>query len=153
MLGTTLAIILFYQRLVVCANIGDTRIYCFNGQGLTQKSQDHTLVNDLVNNNSISPEQARTHPKKHVLSRALTGEDQNADPHISIDSFIPNNIYLICSDGLYNMVDESSISSTLKKYSIFDARDQLLKQAYTGGARDNISFQIIRPEDDDATLG
>ena len=152
MMGTTLAVIIFYKRLVVCANIGDTRIYCLEGNHFTQKSYDHTLVNELVRSKSITTSQAQNHPKKHVLSKALTGDDETLHPHIAIEALSNQNIYLVCTDGLYNMVDDSFLSSRLKDSSIYEARDMLLQEAYRNGARDNITFQIIKADDNEVTL-
>lgn len=150
--GTTLSALIILQSAIICANIGDTRIYCFDGQTLIQKSHDHTFVNGLLANNHITPEQARTHPKKNVLTQAITGEPGQIEVHVHADLPDRRNIYLICSDGLYNMVDEDFITTVLKQSSIFQARDYLLKQAYANGATDNITFQIINPFDDEKTV-
>jgi PPM family protein phosphatase len=151
-IGTTLSMIVITPENLAYANIGDSRIYCFDGTRLIQKSVDHTFVNDLVSKNMITPEQAKTHPKKHVLTRAITG-DGTIEPFIAIEPFLNKDyLYLLCSDGLYNMVSESFVSSVLKRSSIFDVKKMLLQEAYANGARDNITFQIIRPFDGDETI-
>lgn len=152
LIGTTLSALFVLPDSVIYANIGDTRIYCYDGQNLIQKSRDHTHVNDLLEKNHLTPAQAREHPQKNILTRAITGEETQADPYIQVDPIDNNHIYLICSDGLYNMVDEEFISTVLKQSSIFQARDYLLKQAYANGATDNITFQIIKPFDDEKTV-
>ncbi|WP_045211617.1 PP2C family protein-serine/threonine phosphatase [Desulfonatronovibrio magnus] len=152
MMGTTLAILVFYERLVISANVGDTRIYCFDGQELKQLSYDHTVVNEMLNNKTITPEQAILHPKKHILTKALTGEDNRVEPHINILTHFDHNIYLICTDGLYNMVNDNFLRIRLKGSSIFEAKDQLLKEVYVNGARDNVTFQIIKAFDNEATI-
>ncbi|MFH1153825.1 MAG: protein phosphatase 2C domain-containing protein [Pseudomonadota bacterium] len=150
-LGTTLSAIVFIRDRVLCANIGDSRIYGFDGRSLIQKSRDHTVVNDLVASGSITPEQARNHPRRHVLTRAITGESVDVEPHILDEPLDSSTVYLICSDGLYNMVEEDYICSVLRQSSIFEARDILLKQACANGGKDNITFQIIRPFDGEMT--
>jgi protein phosphatase len=151
-IGTTLSALLIVQDTVIYANIGDTRIYCFDGQNLIRKSHDHTFVNDLVAKHQITPEQARVHPQKNVLTHAITGDETQIEAFIQIAPLNNDHIYLICSDGLYNMVDEEFICIVLKQSSIFQARDSLLKQAYANGATDNITFQIIKPFDDEKTV-
>ena len=152
MFGTTLSALVLFQDIVIYANVGDTRIYSFDGENLTQQSHDHTIVNDLLGKNHISMDEARVHPQKHVLTQAITGDEIPMEPFIRVEPLNRNHIYLICSDGLYNMVDAEFIRSVFKQTSIFQARDYLLKQAYANGATDNITFQIIKPFDDDMTV-
>ncbi len=151
-IGTTLSAVVVLGDAVICANIGDTRIYVFDGQNLVQKSQDHTIVNELLAKNHITPDQARVHPQKNILTRAITGEEAEIHAYTQVDPLNNNHIYLICSDGLYNMVDEEFIATVLRQSSIFQARDHLLQQAYANGATDNITFQIIKPFDDEMTV-
>jgi len=151
-IGTTLSALAIIQDTVIYANIGDTRIYCFDGQHLIQKSHDHTIVNDLVAKNQITPEQARVHPQKNVLTHAITGDETEIETYVQAEPLNKDHIYLICSDGLYNMVDETFIRTILMQSSIFQARDYFLEQAYANGATDNITFQIIKPFDDDITV-
>ena len=151
MLGTTLAVLMIAQEQLVYANVGDSRIYSFDGTRLMQKSFDHTFVNDLLIKGIITEEQAKTHPKRHVLTQAITGENKKITPYVLVESVNNNHIYLICSDGLYNMVTDEFICNVLKRSSILKAENLLLKEAYANGARDNITFQIIRPFDGEET--
>jgi serine/threonine protein phosphatase PrpC len=151
-IGTTLSALVIIRDTVIYANIGDTRIYCFDGQHLIQKSHDHTIVNDLVSKNQITLEQARVHPQKNVLTHAITGDGIEIEAYVQVEPLNNDHIYLICSDGLYNMADEEFICTVLKQSSIFQARDFLLKQAYANGATDNLTFQIIKPFDDEITV-
>jgi protein phosphatase len=151
-MGTTLAALIILSDAVICANVGDSRIYCLEGKNLMRKSHDHTLVNELLAKNQITPEQARTHPQKNILTHAITGDPAPVVPHIQADLLNTDHIYLICSDGLYNMVDEEFIATVLTSSSVFQAREYLLKQAYANGAKDNITFQIIKPCNDEKTV-
>jgi protein phosphatase len=151
-MGTTLAALIVLPDAVICANIGDSRIYCLEGRDLIRKSHDHTIVNDLLSAKQITPEQARSHPQKNILTHAITGDPTPATPYVQVEQVNPDHIYLICSDGLYNMVDEEFIASVLASSSVFQAGDYLLKQAYANGATDNITFQIIKPFDDEKTV-
>ena len=150
--GTTLSIILFLRDLVIYANVGDSRAYCFDGRNLIQKSHDHTMVNDLLSKNQITPEEALFHPQKNILTHAITGENSPVDFFFKTEPVNKDYIYLICSDGLYNMVDAEFIRTVLAQSSIFDARDMLLTQAYANGATDNVTFQVIKPIDDEKTI-
>lgn len=150
--GTTLSALLLLPDTAIYANVGDSRIYCFDGDNLIQKSHDHTMVNDLLGKRLISADEARSHPHRHVLTQAITGDAIPVDPFIRIEPLDRSHLFLICSDGLYNMVDGEFIRAVLKQSSIFQARDALLKQAYANGATDNITFQIIKPFDDDMTV-
>lgn len=151
-MGTTLTALIILPKASLCANIGDSRIYCLKGRNLIQKSHDHTMVNELLKKNQITPEEAGIHPQKNVLTRALTGDATMAKPYVQVDPADTDTIYLICSDGLYNMVDEKFMAEMLRTSSIFQARDSFLKQAYANGATDNITFQIIKPWDDEKTI-
>ncbi len=144
MFGTTIAILILTEDAVIYANVGDTRIYCFDGKNLTQKSHDHTFVNGLLGKSLISQDEARVHPQKHVLTQAITGDGIPLEPFIRTEPMNRDHIYLICSDGLYNMVDADFIRAALKQSPISKARDDMLKQAYANGATDNITFQIIK---------
>jgi protein phosphatase len=151
-MGTTLAVLIVLPEAILCANIGDSRIYCLRERDLTQKSHDHTMVNELLEKNQITIEEAKAHPQKNVLTRALTGETTLAAPFVQVEPAAAGTIYLLCSDGLYNMVDEDYMAEILRTSSIFQARDSFLTQAYANGATDNLTFQIIKPWDDEKTI-
>ncbi len=143
--GTTLAIVFFIGNQAVCANVGDTRIYSLNTDTMTQESLDHTLVNQLIQSGQITEKEALDHPNRHMLTLALTGEREHIEPHISIGSFDPARMYLITSDGLYNMLNEAFIARTLLDNPQKEAAELLLHHALENGATDNITFQIIKP--------
>lgn len=146
--GTTLATVFFMDDVTVCANIGDTRIYSMDANSMIQESHDHTLVNQMLQAGQITVEEADAHPNRHMLTLALTGEREAIEPYISIWPFDPVRTYLIASDGLYNMVDETTISRTLTKKPPADAAEELLAMALKNGATDNVTFQIIKPLDE-----
>ena len=143
--GTTLAIVFFMKNKTVCANVGDTRIYSLDANSMVQESYDHTLVNQLIESGQITTSEAHAHPNRHMLTLALTGERDHIEPHISIWPFDPVRTYLITSDGLYNMLNESFIARTLLDNSAKEAAEQLLSFALENGATDNVTFQIIKP--------
>jgi len=142
--GTTLAIILFFKDTTTSANIGDTRIYSLLKNNLMQESYDHTYVNELLQAEQITEDEARSHPKRHVLTKALMGEESIILPYTQIKTFNPDETFIIASDGLYNMVDEVFMTSAILENDLETAADKLLNEAYSNGAKDNITFQIIR---------
>ena len=87
-----------------------------------------------------------------MLTHAITGDKTEIEAYVQVEPLNKDHIYLICSDGLYNMADEEFICTVLKQSSIFQAQDFLLKQAYANGATDNLTFQIIKPIDDEITV-
>lgn len=143
--GTTLAIVFFMKNKTVCANVGDTRIYSLDANSMIQESHDHTLVNQLMETGQITASEAQTHPNRHMLTLALTGERDHIEPHISVWPFDPVRTYLITSDGLYNMLNESFIARTLLDKLPKEAAEHLLNHALENGATDNVTFQIIKP--------
>ena len=112
---------------------------------MIQESHDNTLVNQMLQAEQITMEEAHAHPNRHMLTLALTGESARIEPYISIWPFDPVRTYLIASDGLYNMVEESIITRTLTQNSPDQAADQLFSYALENGATDNVTFQIIKP--------
>jgi protein phosphatase len=143
--GTTLAIVFFMKGKTICANVGDTRIYSLDANSMVQESHDHTLVNQLLESGQITVSEAKTHPNRHMLTLALTGERDHLEPYISIWPFDPVRTYLIASDGLYNMLNKAFIGRTLLDNSPQEAADILLNQTLENGATDNVTFQIIKP--------
>ncbi len=146
--GTTLATVFFMDDVTVCANIGDTRIYSLDARSMIQESHDHTLVNQLLQAGQITVEEADSHPNRHMLTLALTGERETIEPYISIWPFDPVRTYVIASDGLYNMVEESIITRFVTHNPPVEAAEKLFKCALENGATDNVTFQIIKPLDE-----
>ncbi|OQY11617.1 MAG: hypothetical protein B6I31_04630 [Desulfobacteraceae bacterium 4572_19] len=143
MFGTTLALLIFRNDSIVCANIGDTRVYSFYQDKLVCESHDHNFAQELLCTGQISEEQAKKHPRRHVLTQALTGEDSKVDPFFTLLPLDCNKTYLIATDGLYGMVDDPFIASILSSFKPEEAAEKLLERAKENGGVDNITFQII----------
>ena len=143
-LGTTLSALVMVEDHAVVGHIGDSRIYLFRDDALTQISADHTFVQRLVDAGRITPEEARYHPRRSVLMRVLS--DMDADPEL--DMFVmptlPGDRWLICSDGLSGVVDDEHVEKALRQ-GLAPGRtaDILLKQALDGGAPDNVTMVIV----------
>jgi protein phosphatase len=124
-------------------NVGDSRIYRQRDGDLEQLTDDHSLVAGLVREGRLSEEEAATHPQRNVLTRAL-----GIDTHVQVDSWeleaVTGDRYLLCSDGLFNEVEASRISATLRRFDEpTDASRELVRLANEGGGRDNITCVVV----------
>ncbi|MEL5990997.1 PP2C family serine/threonine-protein phosphatase [Microbacterium phosphatis] len=143
-LGTTVSAIAMVDDYAVIAHIGDSRIYLWRDDALTQITTDHTFVQRLVDSGRITPEEARFHPRRSVLMRVLG----DMDPDPEVDTFImptrPGDRWLLCSDGLSGVVDETHVQRALK-LGLPPGRtaDMLLKYALDGGAPDNVTIVLV----------
>lgn len=143
-MGTTVDAILMVDSYAVIAHIGDSRIYLFRDDKLTQITTDHTFVQRLVDSGRITPEEARYHPRRSVLMRVLGDQDPNPE----VDSFVmptqPGDRWLLCSDGLSGVVDDVHMEKVLLQGNAPGrTADVLLKQALDGGAPDNVTMVIV----------
>lgn len=143
-MGTTVSALIMVDEYAVIAHIGDSRIYLYRDDALTQITTDHTFVQRLVDSGRITPEEARYHPRRSVLMRVLG----DMDPDPEVDTFImptqPGDRWLLCSDGLSGVVDEPHLAKALG-IGLAPGRtaDTLLKQALDGGAPDNVTIVLV----------
>jgi protein phosphatase len=143
-MGTTVSALIMVDDYAVIAHIGDSRIYLYRDDTLTQITTDHTFVQRLVDSGRITPEEARYHPRRSVLMRVLG----DMDPDPELDTFImptqPGDRWLLCSDGLSGVVDDAHTAKALGM-GLAPGRtaDILLKQALDGGAPDNVTMVIV----------
>jgi protein phosphatase len=138
-MGTTLtAMLLSGSKLALC-HIGDSRAYLLSGGEFQQITHDHTLVQSLVDDGRISPDEAATHPQRSLLLRALDGTS-DAEPDLSIRDATAGDRYLLCSDGLSGVVSEETLHRTLAAFADpEEAVRQLVDLAIKGGGPDNIT--------------
>lgn len=142
-MGTTLVIAILTKDYLLFGNIGDSSGYVLKDDKLHKVTKDHTLVNLLVSTGELSEDDAKKHPKKNVLMRALGANDP-----VEIDIFdVDMNIQavLLCSDGLTNMLNDKQIEKTLKDndYSIEEKVIRLIKRSNNRGGTDNISIAYL----------
>jgi PPM family protein phosphatase len=138
-MGTTLTAMLWSGNKVALCHIGDSRAYVLSGGEFRQITHDHTLVQSLVDDGRISPDEAATHPQRSLLLRALDGTSE-AEPDLSILDAKAGDRYLLCSDGLSGVVSEETLHRTLA--TVADPDDavlQLVELAIRGGGPDNIT--------------
>lgn len=143
-MGTTVVSVICTPNYVTLAHIGDSRIYLLNEDGFSLLTEDHSLVNELVKNGQISKEEAEHHPRKHVLLRAL-GTEEQVEIDIRSISWEPNDVVLLCSDGLTNKVDEKVIQKIISSDSpIHSKAEELISLANQAGGDDNITLILIK---------
>ena len=140
-MGTTIEICLIYNNKAYIGHIGDSRIYRIRKEVIRKLTKDHSYVQKLVEDKKITREEAKSHPKKNMLTRAL-GCTPYVEPDLRARNFEKGDIFIICSDGLTNMVDEKRIYELVKD-DITTATDNLIKEANDAGGYDNITVIII----------
>ena len=140
-MGTTLSVLWRGGNYVYIAHVGDSRIYRLRNGALEQITQDHSLVEELVHAGLITRQQARTHSRRNIITRALGTEGDNT-PDIMVTDVKKGDIFLLCSDGLTEMVEDAAIEKTLAEYSLERAADSLIAQALAAGGRDNVSLVL-----------
>lgn len=141
-MGTTLEVCLIYNNRLYIGHIGDSRIYRIR-QGIMRKiTVDHSYVQKLVKDGTITKEEALNHPKKNLLMKAL-GCEEKIEPDITVKGFNEKDVILICSDGLTNMIAEQEIYNIISK-DVGNAAQNLIKKAKELGGYDNITVIIIK---------
>jgi serine/threonine protein phosphatase PrpC len=148
-MGTTVVVLQFYNNSFSLAHIGDSRCYRLRAGKFDQITKDHSLLQELIDRGFYTPEEARKSMNKNLVTRAL-GIDPIVMPDLQEDIVLKNDIYLLCSDGLTDLVEDEDIYLTIKKFSanLEEAAKQLITKANQKGGKDNISVMLCRIEDD-----
>lgn len=147
-MGTTLTAILFAGSRIGLCHIGDSRGYLYRDGELTQITRDDTFVQTLVDEGRITPEQAHTHPQRSLIMRALTGTE--VEPTLTVREARAGDRYLLCSDGLSDVVSEETLAETLGSISDYkECADRLIELALRGGGPDNVTVVLADVVDTD----
>src|SRR5436190_6973734 len=139
-MGTTITVALVEDDRVSFGHVGDSRAYLIRNARMEQLTEDHSLVNELLKTGKLSREEAETHPQRSVITRAL-----GTDPDVDVDTFSvqaeTGDLFLLCSDGLTDMVSEESILDVVERnrQDLDGALRALVKAANRGGGQDNIT--------------
>lgn len=144
-MGTTLTALWVSQEQVLIAQIGDSRAYLLRGGVLRQCTHDHSMVAELVRMGKLTQEEARIHPHKNLVTRAL-GTDLRVDADIFEIGRCAGDRWLLCSDGLNDQVTDAEIATLLANKTLYNAADALISLSLTRGAPDNITVIIIDDE-------
>jgi len=144
-MGTTLVVCHFYDDFVTVAHIGDSRLYRLRGDTIEQVTRDHSLLQEQLDSGLITPEEAKLSQNKNLVTRAL-GIDPSVETEVHTYDAEPDDVYLLCSDGLSDMVEDEEIRMTLVTLKSNPALtvQQLVQAANDNGGRDNISAMLIR---------
>lgn len=140
-MGTTLTMAYVYEDILYYVNIGDSRIYEID-EDIVQLSKDDSFVNYLIDMGEITEEEALVHPKRNVLTKAL-GTSENLEVEVGQVSAKVGKKFLLCSDGLTNMVKNEEIRDIVKDNELENAAELLLDKAISNGGIDNITIIII----------
>ena len=144
-MGTTLVVTLFFDNFMTVAHIGDSRLYRLRGDTMEQVTRDHSLLQEQLDSGLITPEEAKLSQNKNLVTRAL-GIDPTVDPELHVYETQVGDTYLLCSDGLSDMVEDEEIRVTLVTLRSNPnlTVQQLIQTANDNGGRDNISAMLIR---------
>jgi protein phosphatase len=149
-IGSTVVVLLAYDRYCTCLWAGDSRIYlCRSGQ-LRQLTRDHSQVEELISMGTLNPDDALNHPARNLITRAV-GAAETLDLDEETLGVDDGDVFLLCSDGLSNAVDEQEMRAMLIPGDCAQAARALLDLALQQGGRDNISVVVVRAEDPDST--
>jgi len=144
-MGTTVVSALFYDNHVVVAHVGDSRMYRLRGEIFETITRDHSLLQEQIDGGLISKEDARLSRNKNLVTRAV-GIDAEVEVETHTHEVQAGDIYLLCSDGLNDMVEDSDICATLVmlKANMNLAANQLIELANDNGGRDNVSVILVK---------
>ena len=147
-MGTTCTALVVIGETVYYAHVGDSRAYIQKGDTITQITEDHTYVQELVNKGDISPGEAATHPKRNILTNAMgTKPDLRIDTGKCALSFAANDRLLLCSDGLYDYFTDAEMGALLKQGALKNVAATLIGQAKARGGHDNITVVLAERGD------
>lgn len=143
-MGTTVVAATIVDNIMYVANVGDSRLYLINDD-IKQVTKDHSLVEEMIRAGEISREEARNHPDKNIITRAI-----GVSPRVDVDFFevdiCKGDRVLMCSDGLTNMIDDDEICKIIRAgRDVVDIVEDLVRIANHNGGKDNITVVIIEP--------
>jgi serine/threonine protein phosphatase PrpC len=149
-MGTTLTALLIRDNYISLLHVGDSRCYRLRGNTLEQLSNDHTVIQELLDQGAISQAEAAEHPQRSMLTQALRG-DGDVTPVLQMYEVKKGDRYLLCSDGLSGVLTEKEIKVGLKKSDKADAVKFLIDATYVNGAPDNVTVLIADISDSSTT--
>ena len=149
-MGTTLTALLIRDKYISLLHVGDSRCYRLRGNSLEQLSNDHTIIQELLDQGAISPAEALEHPQRSMLTQALRG-DGDVTPVLQMYEIKMGDRYLLCSDGLSGVLTEKELKVGLKKSNKDDAIKFLIDATYVNGAPDNVTVLIADISDEART--
>lgn len=138
-MGTTVVAAIITKKAAYFSHAGDSRAYILTEDGLGRITTDHSIVQTLIESGKLSPDEARFHPRKNVITRAL-GVEESVDAEFTVCDTVNAEKFLICTDGLTNFVDESDIAGILRES---EPAKKLVEEANKNGGGDNITAVVV----------
>lgn len=144
-MGTTVVVTIFQANALYVAHVGDSRLYRFRAGVLQQITEDHSMVQELLNRGLITPDEARTSANKNLVTRAL-GVDPSVIPDINVQTFLKDDLYLLCSDGLSDVLADTDIERVMQQYgkNPQETSQLMIRETNTRGGPDNITVVLVR---------
>ncbi len=143
-MGCTLVAAILRDDEFIAANIGDSRLYHFDGESMHQITHDHSFVAELVRRGAITAEEAKTHPRRNLITRAI-GTEKRVPADIFTCEWKRDDMLLLCSDGLCGVLDDSEMAMYLQNCTDLDAAcAALIERALSAGSRDNITVVLVK---------
>lgn len=150
-MGTTLVVATIIGKYLQVANIGDSRLYIIGKRGIRQITRDHSLVEEMIRLGGLTREDARLHPDKNIITRAIGAKDE-VEADFFTEELEADDIILMCSDGLSNMLEDKEIEKIVKDNTLeelIQKGDALVRAANENGGKDNIAVVLIKPFEDE----
>jgi protein phosphatase len=148
-MGSTLVCALILGEKYIAANVGDSRLYHFDGEVLTRVTTDHSYVEQLVQQGIITKEDARFHPQRNIITRAM-GVSSSVDVDVFERDWTEGDILLLCSDGLHGAMEEDEIVEVLRsEHTLEEMCKTLVDAALDNGGTDNVTVVLVRCEKED----
>jgi protein phosphatase len=150
-MGTTLVVATIIGKYLQVANVGDSRLYIIGEKGIRQITRDHSLVEEMIRLGGLAREDARKHPDKNIITRAIGAKDE-VEADFFTEELHSGDIVLMCSDGLTNMVEDREIEEIVRNQELeelIQKGDALINAANNNGGKDNIAVVLIKPFEDE----
>ena len=145
-MGCTAELLILHHNTFVLGHVGDSRTYRLRNGKLQRLTTDHTFIQEQLNRDLISQQQARNHPMRNLITRVI-GSNEELEVDIVDGSILPGDIFLLCTDGLTDMVEEEQLPDILSSDAPLQTRsDMLIDQAKEAGGKDNITVVLIELE-------
>lgn len=143
-MGSTLTAVVCQSEKLYVAHVGDSRLYRLRQEKLEQLTEDHSKVQELINKKIITQEEARNHPQKHIITQCI-GRKKRLKPDCMVQSMEENDLYLICSDGLTDMLKDEDIRAILMQSTdLGEIGQMLIDAANRMGGKDNITVVLLQ---------
>ena len=141
-MGTTVVLALLYQNHAYVAHVGDSRLYRYRNHQLVQLTRDHSYIQEMVDRGELSPDQARVHPDRNFITRAV-GVQWDVEIDLHVLELEPGDRLLLCTDGLSSTCTDEQIGEVLSQNPLEESAEIRVRLANQGGGHDNITVVIV----------